>query len=109
MNAKAARSILQEKGPTPKMPRTSSGLFGSLAAVISRYHLFHINHFSLSGILRGFATFGGHPGFLMFDHEKHHFGSLILRQGPNLLDYFDRTHPVLRTGVRLPSPPQSLR
>jgi hypothetical protein len=55
-----------------------------------------------------FAEFGGHPGFLMFDHEKHNFGPSILRQGPNLLDYSYSTHPVLRTGVQLPSPPSAL-
>jgi hypothetical protein len=30
----------------------------------------------------------------MFDHETHHFGSLFLKQGPNLLDYFYGTDPL---------------
>ena len=30
----------------------------------------------------------------MFDHETHYFGPLLLREGPNLLDYFCGTHPL---------------
>ena len=38
----------------------------------------------------------------MFDNEKHHFGPLFLSQGPNLLDYFYSSHPVLRQGFDSP-------
>ena len=86
----------------PQAVETSPELFGSLVAgralntrrLFSRHHPFHINHFSLSGVVHGLAEFGGNPGFFVFDHETHYFGPLLLREGPNLLDYFYGTHPL---------------
>jgi hypothetical protein len=77
---------------TFRWPR--SGTPSDARRLFSGHHPFNINHFSLSSIVHGFAEFGGNPGFLMFDHETHHFGPLFLREGANLLDYFYGTHPL---------------
>jgi hypothetical protein len=62
--------------------------------LFSRYHPFHINHFSASGIVHGLAEFSGNPGFLVFDHETYYLNPLLLRESPYLLDYFYGTHPL---------------
>jgi hypothetical protein len=88
MNARAAHSVLYEKGRAENAPAPAQGF--SVASqesldgrtLFSRYEPFHINHFSLSSRLHGFAEFGGHPGLLMFENEKHHFGPDVPQPGP---------------------------
>jgi hypothetical protein len=102
MNAKAAHSLLYEKGNAENAPAPAENF--SVASqqslggrtLFSGYEPFHINHFSLSNTFHGFGEFGGHPVLLMFDNEKHHFGPDVPQPGPNLLDYFYNTHAVLR-------------